>query len=186
MLDRFNLMPVFRGSWKGLTDGRYGRLRPDWMARVVLLLPPVALLVIMLWRDARLAAPTPVLTAVSLLAGGMLSAFTHLSTLRLKITEWLDDPDAEQDRFKAEREMMDESAAHLLAGAVACAIDAVILVLGLNLSSDDKGALTGIWAALGGAASTYVLLLFIMSVPRLYAAYVEINRVSSKLSGFAK
>ncbi|MEU4559128.1 hypothetical protein AB0F72_12125 [Actinoplanes sp. NPDC023936] len=186
MLDRFNPIPVFRGSWKGLADGRYGRLRPDWLARAVLGLPPAALLIFMLCSDADLKAPVPILTAVSLLAGGMLSAFTHLSTLRLKITEWLDDPEAEQDRFLTEREMMDESAAHLLAGAVACALDAALLVLGLNLSSDEKGALTGVWAALAGAGSAYVLLLFVMSVPRMYAAYVAINDVSTKLSGFAR
>jgi hypothetical protein len=186
MLSRFNLIPVFRGSWKGLSDGRYDGYRPDWLTRVILGLPPAGLFIAMLLNAGRLAAPTPILTAVSLMAGGMLSAFTHLSTLRLKITEWLDSPDAEPDRFRDEREMLDESAAHLLAGSVSCAITAAILVLGLNLASAPNGALTGFWAALAAATSSYVVLLFIMTVPRLYSAYVQINKVTSKLSGFVR
>jgi hypothetical protein len=182
MLSRFNLIPVVRGSWKGLSDSQY---KPDWFARAALTLLPGALFVGMLLWGGRLAAPTPILTAVSLLAGGMLSAFTHLSTLRLKITEWLSSPDIDDEFLRDEREMLDESAAHLLTGAMACAIAAGILVLGMNVALDGKGAITGLWAALSSAASAYVLLLFIMAVPRLYSAYVDINKVSSKLSGFS-
>lgn len=151
---------------------------------MILALLPLALFAYMLFSGGRLAAPTPILTAVSLMAGGMLSAFTHLSTLRLKITEWLDSPHAEADRFRDEREMLDESAAHLLAGSVSCVITAATLVLGMNLATDGKGALVGFWAASASAASSYVGLMFIMTVPRLYSAYVRINSVSSKLSGF--
>jgi hypothetical protein len=182
MLSRFNLAPVFRGSWKGISDTRY---QPDWLTRFVLACPPLALLILMWWLGGRLSAPTPILTAVSLLAGGMLSAFTHLSTLRLKITEWLDASGADSQRFLDEREMLDETAAHLLAGAVACVVTAVLLVLGMNLSMDEKGAITGLWAAASAAAGSYSALLFLMTAPRLYSAYVQINRVSSKLSGFS-
>ncbi|WP_091101164.1 hypothetical protein [Micromonospora citrea] len=186
MLSRFNIVPVLRGHWKGLSDGRYRTYRPDWVARCILA-APVGVFVLMLWSGTGLAAPTPLLTAVALLAGGMLSTFTHLSTLRLKLTEWLEKfDDGEDARFVVERESLDETAAHLLAGSLVCAIDAAVLVVGMNVSTSDRGALEGIWAALGGGLSSYILLVFIMVMPRMYSAYVEINSVSTKLSGFSK
>ena len=182
MFSRFNLIPVVRGSWKGLSDSNY---KADRFARIAIVLLPVGLFGGMLTFDGRLAAPTPILTAVSLLAGGMLSTFTHLSTLRLKITEWLASPDVDDDFLRDEREMLDESAAHLLTGAVVCALTASFLVLGMNVAQNEEGAITGFWAALSAAASAYVLLLFVMAVPRLYSAYVDINKVSHNLSGFS-
>ncbi len=114
----------------------------------------------------------------------MLSAFTHLSTLRLKITEW--DGDDGVSRFSVERDMLDETAAHLLTGSLACVLDAAALVVGMNVSLDKKGHLTGFWAALSAGISFYVLLIFVVILPRLYSAYVEINNVKGRLSGFTR
>ena len=185
MLSRFNVRPVLFGHWKGLTDGRYRRYKPDWSARAILCIPFV-LTGVMWGTGGDLAAPTPLLTAVSLLAGGMLSAFTHLSTLRLKITEWLDKEGDEGSNFEVEREMLDETASHLLTGSLLCAIDALLLVVGLNFASSPEGHLTGVFAAIASGVSSYIFLVFVMIVPRLYSAYVEINKVSSKLNGFVR
>ncbi|MET9928623.1 MULTISPECIES: hypothetical protein [unclassified Streptomyces] len=183
MLDRFNVAPIFRGHWKGLTNGQYLSYRPDVLARLIMLLP-IALFVFLLIRGATLSAPSALLTGAALLAGGMLSAFTHLSTLRLKITEW--DGESGESRFGAEREMLDETAAHLLAGSLACILDAASLVVGMNLGLDSKGRLVGFWAAVSSGISFYVLLIFILILPRLYSAYVEINGVIGRLSGFTQ
>jgi hypothetical protein len=156
---------------------------PDWIARAVLLLP-IAVFATMWIRGGQLAAPTPLLTAVSLLAGGMLSAFTHLSTLRLKLTDWA--TERGQDYLDVERAMLDETAAHLLTGSLACGLDAAVLVIGMNLSLASNGHLTGFWAAAAAGLSTYILAIFIMIIPRLYSAWVEINGVSPSLSGFTK
>lgn len=183
MSSRFDIRPVLRGHWKSLTNGQYLSYRPDWSARLILLLP-VVLFIVMWVFGGQLAAPTPILTAASLLAGGMLSSFTHLSTLRLKLTEWSDVEG--QDRFAVEKEMLDESAAHLLTGVLLCVCDAASLVIGMNVSTSKSGHLVGFWAALSAGISSYVLLIFIIMIPRLYAAWVEINGVIDRLSGLTK
>ncbi|MFF9023800.1 hypothetical protein [Streptomyces eurythermus] len=181
MSERFNVVPVFRGHWKGLTDGRYMTRRADVMARLSLLLP-VAVFGLMLWRGGRLAAPAALLTGVALMAGGMLSAFTHLSTLRLKITDWENPGTA--SRFEVERDMLDETAAHLLTGSLICALNAAALVVGMNVSVTKTGHLHGFWAAAAAGLSSYVLIVFIFVIPRLYSAYVQMNNVSGELNGF--
>ncbi|MFJ9525476.1 hypothetical protein [Streptomyces cyaneofuscatus] len=181
MSERFNVLPVLRGHWKGLTDGRHAAQRADVVARLSLLLP-VVVFGLMLWREGRLAAPASLLTGVALMAGGMLSAFTHLSTLRLKITEW--DSPGEASRFEVERGMLDETAAHLLTGSLLCAFNAATLVIGMNVGVTKTGHLYGFWAAASAGLSSYVLVVFVFVIPRLYSAYVQINDVSSELNGF--
>lgn len=181
MFSRFNFIPVLRGHWKGLTDGRYTPPRPDVVARLSLLVP-VAVFVLMLLKGGRLSTPGALLTGVALLAGGMLSAFTHLSTLRLKVKEWVGSSEA--SRYEVEKGMLDETAAHLLTGSLLCALDAASLVIGMNVSVTRAGHLYGFWAALAAAISSYVLIIFVLLVPRLYSAYVEMNDVHPDLNGF--
>lgn len=183
MFSRFNFIPVLRGHWKGLTDGRYTPPRPDVIARLALLVP-IAIFVFMWHRGGRLATPAALLTGISLLAGGMLSAFTHLSTLRLKIKEWVGNSEA--SRYEVEKGMLDETAAHLLTGSLLCALDAASLVIGMNVSVTKDGHVYGFWAALAAAISSYILIIFILLVPRLYSAYVGMNDVSPDLDGFQK
>ncbi|TCR15414.1 hypothetical protein EV578_117110 [Streptomyces sp. BK205] len=80
--------------------------------------------------------------------------------------------------------MLDETAAHLLTGSLLCAFDVASLVVGMNVSVTKEGHLFGFWAALSAAISSYVLVIFVLLVPRLYSAYVEINDVSPELNGF--
>lgn len=189
MFGRLNFIPILRGHWKGLTDAR-SRLggierqssRPDRPMRILMLVLPAGIGVFMFLRGGELAAPAPLLTGISLLAGGMLSAFTHLSTLRLKITDINANESA--DRFAAERGMLDETAAHLLTGSLFCALNAAVLVLGMNVGVSAKGHLTGALAAVATGFSIYIVLLFIAVLPRLYFAYVEMNNVSVALNGF--
>ncbi|KND26018.1 hypothetical protein IQ63_37875 [Streptomyces acidiscabies] len=181
MFSRFNFIPVLRGHWKGLTDGRYAPPRPDVLARLALLIPAIVFLLMWL-KKGNLSTPSALLTGIALLAGGMLSAFTHLSTLRLKLKEWVDASEA--SRYEVEKGMLDETAAHLLTGSLLCAFDVASLVIGMNVSMTKEGHLYGFWAALSAAISSYVLVIFTLLVPRLYSAYVEINDVSPDLNGF--
>lgn len=182
MFSRFNFIPVLRGHWKGLTDGRYTPPRPDFFARMAPLIP-ITIFLLMWIKKGHLSTPGALLTGVALLAGGMLSAFTHLSTLRLKIKEWAGTSEA--SRYEVEKGMLDETAAHLLTGSLLCAFDVASLVIGMNVSVTKEGHLYGFWAALSAAISSYVLVIFIFLIPRLYSAYVEINDVSPDLNGFA-
>lgn len=181
MFSRFNFIPVLRGHWKGLTDGRITPPKPDVLARLALLIPLTVFLLMQL-RNGHLATPGALMTGVALLAGGMLSAFTHLSTLRIKVKEWVGTSEA--SRYEVEKGMLDETAAHLLTGSLLCAFDVASLVIGMNVSVTKEGHLYGFWAALSAAISSYVLVIFVFIVPRLYSAYVEINDVSPDLDGF--
>ena len=183
MAGRFNVMPVIRGHWKGLSVGNGKTPRADHFARSILAIPLlVGVLAVPL--DWKVQAPSAILSGVALLAGGLLAAFAQLASLRLKLTEW---QSHEDDSGQVDREMIDETVAHLLTAALLCAVDAVILVIGMNVSNDTLTfALTGFWAAVVLAVSSYIILIFVLALPRLYSAYVEINRVRAELSGFSR
>ncbi|MEV8195067.1 hypothetical protein AB0P13_23580 [Rhodococcus pyridinivorans] len=185
MLERFNLLPLLRGQLKGLTLDARGGNPADVLARVVLYGVPLALVVAALIKNWTLAAPVPILTAVSLLAGGTLSAFSSISTLRMKLTEW----SGESDGRDVDRESLDESVAHLFMIALACVVDAAVLVVGLNFAvgakgTPEEGVLTGAFAAVAIGVTSYIFLTFVMVLPRLYWAYTKMNRVSRKMNGF--
>ncbi|RIR60313.1 Uncharacterised protein [Mycobacteroides abscessus subsp. abscessus] len=184
-MDRFNLAPLLRGQLKGLTlASRPGR-HVDVVALLILFGVPAALLALAILLDWNLSAPIPLLTAVSLLAGGTLSAFGSLSTLRLKLTEWSESRDG-KDVY---RDSLDESVAHLFMIALACVVDAAVLVVGLNVSRGEPGtplkdAVVHVPAYIAIAITAYIFLAFVMVLPRLYWAYTKMNRVSPQLNGF--
>jgi Flp pilus assembly pilin Flp len=182
MLSRFNLAPLFRAHWKGLTNGTNSPT-PDWPSRLILIFIPVAVGILSVFFNWRLMAPAALLAGVTLLAGSLLSAFTHLSSLRMKISEW---EEHNSDRFNAERAMLDETAAHLLLASLASIANAVIIVIGLNFRSGVKEEIDGFWAAMSLAFGSWTVILFVLCLPRLYSAYVEINHVEGYLSGFTR
>ncbi len=188
-LGRFDLTPVFRGHVKGLTRADRNRTAADFLARVVLFGVPVGVAVLMFVTDAGLSAPESLLTGVAILLGGNLAVFGALSTLRLRLTETADDFN------QAERDGLDESVAHLLAAAIACVVTAVVLVVGMNLrvkptmaelqaGAPGGSELTGLPAAIAGGLSTYIALIFLILIPRLYYAYTSINVVRHRMSGY--
>ncbi|MUL66997.1 hypothetical protein BOO86_21155 [Mycobacterium sp. CBMA 234] len=184
-MGRFDLRPLFRGQFKSLKlVSRPGRPY-DIVAIAVLYGVPAALLTLSFKLDWHLSAPIPLLTAVSLLAGGTLSAFSSLSSLRLKLTEWSDNHDG-KDVY---RDSLDESVAHLFMIALACVVDAAMLVVGLNVSRGEPltplaDAVVGVTAYFAIAITAYIFLAFVMVLPRLYWAYTRMNRVSPQLDGF--
>ncbi|MDH6542032.1 hypothetical protein [Streptomyces sp. SPB4] len=82
--------------------------------------------------------------------------------------------------------MLDETASHLLTGSLFCVMDAIVLVVGMNVGTSPQGRLTGVTAALAAGLSSYIALIFITILPRFYNAYVEMNNVSVELDGFDK
>ncbi len=109
----------------------------------------------------------------------------QVNTLRLKLTDREGDDDA---ATQIDRDALDESAAHLLTSALLCAVTAVLLVLGINLSTDtgSNPAVTGIWAAPAIASGAYAVATFFIAVPRLYGAYVAVNNVSGRVNGYVR
>ncbi len=179
---RFDPIPLLVGHWKSLLDGTYERYQPDWWARAVLMLVPGGLAAAALWQDWKIAAPDPLLAGVALLAGALVGAFGNLSTFRLKLTEWADRDD---DTLQVERDMIDETVSHVLMAALLCAVTAVALVIGTN-ASEPEAPITGVLAALIIFLGSYVALIFLLVLPRLYAAYVQINNVRDRFNGFTR
>lgn len=184
MSSRFSVWPVLWGHWKGLTDGSTNEYRPDWPTRIIFAAVPSALVAFMQWRDATtLASPGALLAGVSLLASGLLGAFTNISGMRQRV---VDRAGFDLDVMRTEREMLDESAAHLLLGSLLCVLDAVLLLAGMNAGTRADGAIIGVWACAVAWVSCYIVLLFAMTVPRLYLAYVQTFRVEPRMDGFVK
>ncbi|KXX59433.1 hypothetical protein [Rhodococcus sp. LB1] len=181
MLDRFNFAPVFIGHWKGLTKDTDTGPVPDWGARGVVAGVPLLVIGLMAWKDVELSFPGVLLTAVSLLSGASLTVFAQLSSLRLKLTEWFDDDDTSRD---SDKDALDESVSHLMAATIACVFAAVIIVVGMVTSKPDAVSLSGVAAYAAGGISAYIALLYVMLIPRLYYAYVNVNRVRGNLNGF--
>lgn len=175
---RLDLRPILRGHWYGLTDGRTTGDEPDWLTRGILL-ATVLLVPVGLWGDFQLAAPGPLLSGVALLAGALVGSFGTMTTLRLKLA---DIADVDDEAMGPERDLLDESVSHILLAALVAATDAAVLVIGTNVTA--AGApVTGFWAALAIALSSYLVLLFVLILPRLYSAYVQINNVRPGLNG---
>lgn len=182
MLDRIIPTSLFRGHWKGLSDYRGSTPKPDTLTRLFIVGAPVAAGVFMLISGGKLSAPSALLSAVALFSGGLLASFGQLSTLRLKLTDRTED---NQFSERIDRDFLDETAAHLLVAAYSAAVSAALLVMAMSFGSDPDGRIGGAWAAVITATTTYVFVVFIIALPRLYVAYTRINKVRRELSGTA-
>jgi len=174
---------IFRAHWKGLSDYRDKEVHPDYITRILLVGIPLVAGGLFWGLGGCLSVPTVLLAGVSLLAGAFLGAFGHIATLRSRLADREDDyPDAE----RIDRDSLDETAAHLLVASYMSALTAFVLVLGMNLSLNAQGALVGFWGGLAVALALYVLLVFMIALPRLYNSYANINKVRDALSGTHK
>jgi hypothetical protein len=172
---------LLRGHWKGLSDYRGRNPVADKATRTVVVVVPLVAGACLWIFGGSLAAPGSLLAGVALLAGGFLAAFGQISNLRLRLTDRASENQVVQ---QVDRDSLDETAAHLLVASFASALTALVLVLGMNFGADPKtGSLGGPFGAVAVALATYVLIVFVIAVPRLYTAYVNINSVREELSG---
>lgn len=133
-------------------------------------------------NDGCLSAPGALLSAVALFSGGLLASFGQLSTLRLKLTERAGDNHFSE---RIDRDYLDETAAHLLVAAYSAAVSAALLIMAMSFGADAQGRIGGAWAAVITSVTTYVFVVFIIALPRLYVAYTRINKVRREMSGTA-
>jgi ABC-type multidrug transport system fused ATPase/permease subunit len=177
---RFIPTQLFRGHWRALSDYRVSPSAPDRTARSLVVGVPLLLGIIFFITNSQIAAPGALLSGVALLAGGFLSAFGQIASIRLRLTD-------RAERFstvdQSSRDALDETTAHLLVASYMSAVSAFILVLGMNFGVDSAGRIQGIFAALGVASSAYVFMVFLIAIPRLYVAYTVINSVREELNG---
>lgn len=200
-----DVFAVLRGHWKSLTP-EAGSPRLD-DARLVFACAPGAFFVLALLFSWHLSAPTPFLTAVSLLIGGSLTVFAQLVNLRSRIRDDLDDEWVEK-----EKGAVDQTVNHLLTAVLFAIATAALLVVYMNVASEEPpgpdawGSLTvpEAWTAVSNtnfsslvrmptittlltaliaAMSTYLVLLLTVCVPKLYLVYTRGFRVSRKNDG---
>lgn len=133
--------------------------------------------------DGRFTAPTSVLTGVALLMGGLLSTAGTLSTLRLKLTDRDESHQAAEDA----KRNLDEAVPHVLTAALACLASAIVIIIAMNypLAHGDPTINKG-FSSVIGAALTFVAVLFVATIIRLYAAYVQVNNVPKQVNGFVR
>lgn len=180
MFDRIWPGAIFRAHWKALSDYRDHARTPDYVARIVVIGVPLAAGMATYLGHGVLRSPEAILAGVALLAGGFLAAFTYLSSMRLRLTDrsstW-----GEADRL--ERDAMDETSAHLLAASYVSGLATAALIVAMNLSEEEAGAIGGLWAAGIVVLLSYILVVFLMALPRLYTSYVRMHEVRRELSG---
>lgn len=118
-----------------------------------------------------MAAPASLLAALSLMSAGLLAAFGQIASIRSKYRL----PDDDYDPDWRTREMLDEAVAHILTAALVAVFTAVVIVVGMN-SGDGDGETLAQWAsAVVTGGGSYLVLIFLMVVRKLWDAYEVAN-----------
>lgn len=125
-LERFDLRPTVRMHFRGMRDRRTGRLSVStWTLTVVV---PLAAATVAPLLDVQIVQSGPLITATSLLIGGMLSLFVFLTNLRIKLSE--------VDDFKFRRRVQQQVAytsASCLYVALLALLGTVSLAIGFSV-----------------------------------------------------
>lgn len=175
---RFDFSDLWHGFWKVLRNRSYSPPRPDYLTRTIVLIVPVAVLVLMILTVGVIHSPGTLLAGVAILAGGFLTSFTHLSTLRLRLSERASEHESAEG---PERDLVDEVATLLLVATVVAVATATALVVGMTTGNGTD--IRGVGAAIVAASASELLLLFLLTVPRMYNAYLQLNKVRRELNG---
>lgn len=149
-------------------DGNNNDQRADTAARFFLYGVPTALLAVSLWRNWKLTDPASVGAGSALIAGILFAAFTQLATLRERLE------DREEPISAVTRQHFRETASHLLVGALAAALEAAILVAASGARNHPDDKLAVLPTAIVLAVGSYVFLLFVMAVRRMYSTYLKV------------
>ncbi|MGW8593187.1 hypothetical protein ACWGLC_15970 [Dietzia sp. NPDC055877] len=181
-MSRFNFFPIFIGLWRGLSGpGTSGGAGPaDWVARAILVVPPIAALVLFAVLDGSVAAPGAVLSGLALLSGTLLAVYAQLAGLRLRLT------DREYPTYRETmlKDSLDENVAHILAAVLIGLANCVVIVTGMSaMGSDGERVLTGYPAAVVAGLGLFEMLILLMTVTSLYSAYTSSNDVHESLDG---
>jgi hypothetical protein len=180
---RFSLLDLLRGFLKVLRNRDTTPSRPDVLARSILVVVPIGAGILVTLTNVQINSPGYVLTGIAILAGGFLTAFTHLSTLRQSLTSRQGDYPNSQ---RPDRDLIDEVATLLLVSAVAAVLTAVVLVIAMSatpITPKQPLVIMGWPAGVVAAMCAIVVLLFLLTIPRMYNAYLQLNAVRNALNG---
>jgi hypothetical protein len=184
--NRFSARHIWNAHLKGLRNRNFNRpdMSPsaaDILARAVLYLVPIKLGVLAHFWGATIAAVDGLLAAAGLLAGGLFMAFTQVAAWRDRYTDRMD---RFEDAERPQRYSLDEAVAHILMATYGCFALVVITLVGANFS-DKQGHLTGLFSALDIGVGSYILLLMLIILPKLYTSYAVTHRVGKDMSGLS-
>lgn len=208
-MDRLNPLAVWRGHWVGMRDRESladgsTTSTPDHVARAVILLVPAGVAIAMgPWRGVELQAPAVLVGGLSLFSAGLLAAFAQIASIRGRYVV-PDDP--RYDSEKPTRDMLDEAVGHILFAALLSIVTVVTVIVGMNIDhSTTAGAATAAaqapppppppepgsmlgtrFSAAVGFLGSYLVILFAMTVRKLYGAYIIANEVSDDVGGHIK
>lgn len=173
MFDRLNPLIVVRAHWRMLENRTETASTPDTATRWVLVGVPALVAGFAFFSKLELAAPGVLVSALSLFSAGLLAAFAQLASTRSKYPA----PDDAWDPDKLTRDMLDEAIAHILTAALLSVTTAAVIIVGMNVGDAD-GAGVNRWFSLAVAPmGTYMFLVFVMTIRKLYGAYVVANEV---------
>ncbi|WBC12963.1 hypothetical protein O7600_17465 [Micromonospora sp. WMMA1998] len=164
ILDRFDLRPLIRDHFRSM---QLPNASPDWAARSIVVLVPVVVGVLSYLRGWRLTDPSAISGASALIAGIMFGAFTQLAAFRDRI-------EGRRPFDATTRRHFRETAAHLMAGALASALEAAVLVVASGIRPNPDAKLDRVATCVVLALGSYVLVLFIMAIRRMYSAYLRV------------
>lgn len=183
-MDRLFPVDLFRGHFKVLADrDTAGKENRRWVRIVlacIVYLVPIVVGLLMIKVNTTLHSPGALLTATSLLSGGSLSAFTHVSSLRQRLT---DRRKTYENADGPDRSLIDESATHLLMCAVAAMLTATSIIIGMLSSHAANAEYSGLCSGISIGLATWTGIIFWIAIPRLYSVYVQMHAVDDTLNG---
>jgi len=182
VLDRLNPINVFRAHWHSLEHRTNQSTRKDLGTRAVLLALPAVVGGLIVMAGHELESAGTFVSALSLFSAGLLAAFAQIANIRAKYPT----PDGDYDPDVLTRAMLDEAVALILVAALVSVTTAAAVLVGLNLGATDAqgAAVIPTWlSAPIAAACTYLLLMFIMTIRKLYGAYTKAHDVDTAQHG---
>lgn len=185
--NRFSAASIWRAHLKGLRNRNFRKAEPglgivDVLARGVLYGLPLGLAVAGYFVGAKVVAVDGLLAAAGILAGALFMAFTQVASWRERYTE------RQRERYASElpqRYSLDETVAHVLIATYASLALVVVVLVSANYAN-KAGDLVGVGAALTIALGSYVVLLLLIILPKLYAAYAVTHEVAPEMSGLSR
>lgn len=83
------------------------------------------------------------------------------------------------------RDYLDETAPSLLVGSPISGVATTFLIIAMHFADPTHGV-TGVAAAIITYLAAYIGVLFLMTIPAMYAAYAETNKVRKEIAGFRR
>lgn len=169
-MERLNPLLVLRAHWRSLQVRTQTSRSSDRVAKGILAGSLVVVTVVAWLADLHLVNPGSLGATLGLLSAGLLAAFAQLASIRSRYER----PDDDYDPDLLTREMLDEAIAHILTAVLLAATLALVIVIAMNVGSDGS-SLNRWFSSVVAGIGTYLFLLFVMTVRKLFGAYAISN-----------